>query len=46
MLLSGDELRNPLLIAEHLAEGEGGRTVYRRDMLATVQRRGPLRVAG
>ncbi|WP_234002622.1 DUF3363 domain-containing protein [Sphingopyxis sp. MG] len=38
--------RRQWLIAEQLAEEQGGHTVYRRGMLATLQRRELLRVAG
>ena len=38
-------LRRQWLIAEQLAEERGGRTVYRRNMLASLQRRELLRVA-
>lgn len=39
-------LRRQWLIAEQLAEEEGGKTFYRRGMLAALQRRELLRVAG
>lgn len=39
-------LRRQWLIAEQMAEEVGGRTTYRRGMLATLQRRELLRVAG
>ncbi len=38
-------LRRQWLIAEQLAEAQDGRTVYRRNMLASLQRRELLRVA-
>lgn len=38
--------RRQWLIAEQLAEDQDGRTVYRRNMLAALQRRELLRVAG
>lgn len=39
-------LRRHWLIAEGLAEEQGGRTVYRRGVLAALQRRELLRIAG
>ncbi|EZP68031.1 Conjugal transfer protein TraI [Novosphingobium resinovorum] len=39
-------LRRQWLIAEEMAEEEGGRTTYKRGMLAMLQRRELLRVAG
>jgi hypothetical protein len=38
-------LRRQWLVAEQLAEEQDGRTVYRRNMLASLQRRELLRVA-
>ncbi|MGV7120811.1 relaxase/mobilization nuclease RlxS [Sphingopyxis sp. 550A] len=38
--------RRQWLIAEQLAKEQDGQTIYRRDMLATLQRRELLRVAG
>lgn len=38
-------MRQQWLVAEQLAEEQDGRTVYRRDMLASLQRRELLRVA-
>jgi len=37
-------MRRQWLVAEQLAEERGGRTIYRRDMLAALQRRELLRV--
>lgn len=39
-------LRRQWLIAEQMAEEEGGRTTYKRGMLAALQRRELLRIAG
>lgn len=43
---SAQALRRQWLIAEQLADEQDGRTVYRRGMLAALQRRELLRVAG
>ena len=43
---SAQALRRQWLIAQQLADEQGGETVYRRGMLATLQRRELLRIAG
>ncbi len=43
---AAQQLRRQWLITEQLAEEQGGRTVYRPRMLAALQRRELLRVAG